>query len=657
MKTLIYIAPHLSTGGLPQYLAKKVELLKNEYNLYVIEYEDVTGGVLVVQKNKIKELIGDRLITIPWGGDKNILIDKINELKPDYLHLEEMPEYFMSDEIASKIYTPNRSYKIFETSHDSSFNIENKRFIPDKFILVSKYQVSMLSGLGVSSEVVEYPIEYKNRPDRTEALVKLGLDPEYKHVLHVGLFTPRKNQAEFFEYARSLENEKIIFHSVGNTADNFSYYWEPLLTNKPNNIIVHGERNDVDNFYSAMDLFLFTSRGTVNDKETMPLVIREAISWKIPTLIYDLPVYENYFDNFDGVSYLDFDNFENNKEKILSKLFTNVDKKPIIVISTYPNSQHIINLTKESINAVKKQGYEVILVSHYPVDSELQNIVDYHIFDKNNILTHHDFYSNAWQTSDEVEMNMNIRTENNHLYHGPAVYTNYYNGILFAKNLGYDNVICFNYDMVLTDPNVINYFIDGLRSNKAVYNHFNASEGKSLRTVIFGTNTDFFWGNFRLIKTENDYKTWQNDIGSESNGLENMFYHNLKNKLQYVKLITNEEYDGLLKECKTDMCSMVEYFNVLPVKNYENIFAIWLSTSNLEDDRNFTIIVNKNDKRIDQIDINIKTSQYHYKTYLFTPDDKYTITLNQNGVFKKEIIMDSNYFNNKLKENGLLTIK
>jgi glycosyltransferase involved in cell wall biosynthesis len=657
MKKILYIAPHLSTGGLPQYLTKKIELLKNEYDVYVIEYEDVTGGVLVVQKNKIKELIGANLITIPWGGDKNIVVDKIKELKPDFVHLEEMPEYFMSDEIASKIYVDNRSYKIFETSHDSSFDINNKRFIPDKFILVSKYQVNMLSGLGVSSDVVEYPIEYRERPDRYEALSKLGLDPEYKHVLHVGLFTPRKNQAEFFEYARSLENEKIIFHSVGNMADNFKYYWEPMMENKPKNVIVHGERNDVDNFYSAMDLFLFTSRGTVNDKETMPLVIREAISWKIPTLIYNLTVYENYFDKFETVSYLNFDDFDSNKEKILSKLNTNENKKPIIVISTYPNSQHVIDLTKESITSVKNQGYDVILVSHAPVSEELQNMVDYYVFDKKNILTYHDFYSKAWQQSDEVEMIMNIKTEGNHLYHGPAVYTNYHNGISLANNLGYKNVICFNYDMVITDDNVIKYFNTHLASNKAVYNHFTASEGKSLRTVIFATNTDFFLSNFRTIKTETEYTQWQSDIESESNGLENMFYHNLKNNLQHVKLIDNHEYDELLKTCKTDICSMVEYFNVLPVKNYDNVFSIWLSTSNLVDNRNFTILVEKNNKKIDEIIIDIKTSQYRYKTYLFTPGDKYNIVLNQNGLLKKTIVIDDDYFNNKLKENGLLTIK
>jgi hypothetical protein len=136
-----------------------------------------------------------------------------------------------------------------------------------------------------------------------------------------------------------------------------------------------------------------------------------------------------------------------------------------------------------------------------------------------------------------------------------------------------------------------------------------------------------------------------------------MFYHNLKEKLQNLKLITNDEYDSLLKNCKTDICSMVEYFNVLPVKDYDNVFAVWLSTSNLEDNRNFTIFVEKNGKIVDEVNVDIKTAQYQYKTYLFTPGDEYSVVLNQNGVFKKAIEIDENYFNNKLKENGLLTIK
>ena len=32
MKKILFLAPHLSTGGLPQYLTKKIELIKNEFD-------------------------------------------------------------------------------------------------------------------------------------------------------------------------------------------------------------------------------------------------------------------------------------------------------------------------------------------------------------------------------------------------------------------------------------------------------------------------------------------------------------------------------------------------------------------------------------------------------------------------------------------------
>lgn len=331
MKKIIFIAPHLSTGGLPQYLLKKVQTLLNDYEIHLIEYSDVTGGVLVVQRNQLREIIPqERFYTI--GSNKNEIIEIINRIDPYLIHLEEMPEYFMDYEIAEKIYIPNRKYKIFETSHDSSFDTNNKKFFPDKFLLVSDYQIDMLRDLNIPSIVVEYPIEYKNRIPKDEALKILGLDSSYKHVINVGLFTPRKNQKEIFEYAKNLKDYKIKFHFVGNQADNFKFYWEPLLKDAPENCVIWGERLDVETFYSAADLFLFTSRGFSSDKETSPLVIKEAIGYRVPSLIYDLPVYKGMYRKYNNINYLS----ENggNEEKILNILGIkkNIETDPDIIL-------------------------------------------------------------------------------------------------------------------------------------------------------------------------------------------------------------------------------------------------------------------------------------------------------------------------------------
>ena len=198
MKKILFLAPHLSTGGLPQYLTKKIELIKNEFDVYLIEWVDCTGGRLVVTKNKILDLV-DKNNFFTLGEDKTELFNIIEKIQPDIIHLEEIPEYFMEDEIARKVYDVSRDYFIVETSHDSSMNTDNKLFFPDKFMFVSNWQIEQYKDIDVPKVLVEYPIEYIDRPNREEALAKLDLDPSKKHILHIGLFTPRKNQKEFFQ--------------------------------------------------------------------------------------------------------------------------------------------------------------------------------------------------------------------------------------------------------------------------------------------------------------------------------------------------------------------------------------------------------------------------------------------------------------------------
>jgi FkbM family methyltransferase len=329
-KKVIYIAPHLSTGGMPQYLYKEMELLQNDFDIYCIEWGDVTGGVLVVQRNKIKNLLGNRLLTL--GENKWELFDMIKRIQPDVVHLQEIPELFMPHDIAKILYDKNRPYTIIETSHDSSTDPNQKRHFPDKFLFVSQYQLDLYKGLGIPSDVVEYPIEFFQRTKtKEEAQRFLGMDPNLKHVVNVGLFTPRKNQAEIVEYAKALKDYPIQFHFIGNHADNFRYYWEPIMKDFPSNCKWWNERTDVENFYQAADLFLFTSRGNNTDKETMPLVIREAISWQVPSLIYNLTVYQNYFDKYNNISYLDDTSNQQNESKILEKLeLTKIYKKNMV---------------------------------------------------------------------------------------------------------------------------------------------------------------------------------------------------------------------------------------------------------------------------------------------------------------------------------------
>ena len=659
MQKLLFIAPHLSTGGLPQYLTKKIELLKDIYEIYLVEWADVTGGQLIVTRNKILKLVNtDKFFTL--GENKMELINIINRVQPDIVHTEEIPEFYMDFEVASALYKTDRKYILIETSHDSSFDTTQKKFFPDKFMFVSNWQIEQYKDINIPSVLVEYPIEYTKRPDREEALRNLQLDPAKKHILHVGLYTSRKNQAEFFEYARSMPEYE--FHSLGNRADNFKWYWEPLAQDTPPNLTWWNERTDVDAFYQAMDLFLFTSRGSVNDKETMPLVIREAISYQIPTLIYNLEVYQNYFDKFDIVNYLEFDSFENNcnliKKIIEDNNKINIEQEAII-ISTYPIQQSVIDSTKECIESYKQTGRKIILTSHVPIPLELQELVDYCIFDKNNLLTKHDFYYHCWVDYGHFKVNTILQGEDNDIYHGPAVYTNYYNAASLAKNLGIKKLYFTNYDYILSNPEFINDISIKLNKKKAFVDEREYPEGIVSSTFFMGIQTDLFFNTHEFISTSQEYDNLKNKVGSLSNGYENIFHFTLQPFKNQIHIETAENWDKLIQEnFKHNNFSRVEYTTVLPT-NVDNCFAIFYQNSNEVDSRILIVDAFENNQEVFTETININNKFAWYRLYQFggqevTVNFSFYDSHDNKFLTKKTIIINQDYIDNKIQSNGFL---
>jgi glycosyltransferase involved in cell wall biosynthesis len=662
MDKLLYVAPHLSTGGLPQYLTKKIELLKNNFEIYLVEWSDCTGGVLVVTRNKIVKLVDkDKFFTL--GENKQELIDIINQVKPDIIHLEEIPEFFMDFDIANQIYTEDRTYKIVETSHDSSYDTTQKKFYPDKFMFVSQWQINQYNDIDIPKVLVEYPIKYIERPDRQEALQKLGLDPDKKHILHIGLFTPRKNQAEFFAYAKALPQYE--FHCVGNQADNFKHYWEPLMNDKPDNLTWWNERTDVDAFYQAMDLFLFTSRGTNNDKETMPLVIREAVSYQIPILIHNLPVYLNYWDDYN-VNYLDTTDFSYNLSLIESSLnssnYINVEEEAF-VISTYPILNSVTKTTIECVEALKQTGRKIILTSHLPIPLELQELVDYCVYDKNNLLTKHTFYNYTWFDYGTWKVGLWLTGENNNVYHGPSVYTNYYNGAALAEKLGIKKIYFLNYDYHLKNTSYIDDVSLILNQKKAYAGIKEEQEGETVITYFLASDPKFYLNHFPQIQSAQEYDSLMDEWGSESNGLENLTYcifQKSKNQIYW------EKQDAFFKLIEDNFehkdYSRVEYFSIISVKDNPEQFAVFLNVSNSTDNRDIEIAVYEDDNMLFDETVKVTHKISWFRQVTFNPEKTYKVyyaafdRYNQALVEEKKIIIDKEYFENQLPKNGYLTL-
>ncbi len=300
---ILFYAAHLSTGGMPAFLLKRIKsLISNpEFELFVVEHSNISD-IYTVQKDQIKSLIKpENFFTL--GEDKTQLLNIIRDNQIDIIHSDEILEGFdgydkISDYVLDELYSKNRTWKIVETCHNVWFDPNtSKIYDPDGYAFVTPWHMNTFSKMNSYKEVIQYPIENKvpTLEEKMEAKIKLGLDPNKKHVINVGLWTSGKNQKEGVEIARLLEktNPEIEFNFIGNQADNFQEYWQPIMENLPTNVRVWGERLDVDEFLKAADAFMFNSTWECN-----PLVLREAISHGLKILSRNLQQYMNIYDPY-----------------------------------------------------------------------------------------------------------------------------------------------------------------------------------------------------------------------------------------------------------------------------------------------------------------------------------------------------------------------
>jgi autotransporter strand-loop-strand O-heptosyltransferase len=314
---ILYIASHLSTGGMPELLLTRIKSLKliSNVDVWVVEY--ATYSVKhISQRSEIQHILGSKFISL--GGiseNTNTTYDKYTELRKliesekfDIIHFDDIPDTYDSInkihmELLEFVYkSENKHWKVVETSHTSTFNGNlNKRWIPDAFMHCSSYSENELFSEfngKIPTTTVEYPIYERT----SESHRPIEFETDKFNIINVGIWTPDKNQRESVEIARYINDiphhkDRYIFHFIGPLADNFSHYWQPILDNLPSNVRVWNSQSDMDRFYKWADIVVFNSTNELN-----PIVLKEAVSFKKPILMRNLSVYNNVYNQY--ASYL-----------------------------------------------------------------------------------------------------------------------------------------------------------------------------------------------------------------------------------------------------------------------------------------------------------------------------------------------------------------
>ena len=190
----------------------------------------------------------------------------------------------------------------------------------DAIITPTPYAKKLLQSYGIKKPI--YPLSngidlnyYKSvEGDRAIFRKKYGYQPKDKVIMSAGLWIQRKGILDFIKLAEELPQYRFIWFGESDLRT-VPPNIRKGIQQKPSNLIFAGyvDRESLRQAYAGSDLFFFPSY-----EETEGIVVLEALAMKIPVLVRDIPVYEDWL--FDGVNVYKGNHNEDFKKKIIKIL-------------------------------------------------------------------------------------------------------------------------------------------------------------------------------------------------------------------------------------------------------------------------------------------------------------------------------------------------
>lgn len=184
----------------------------------------------------------------------------------------------------------------------------------------------------------------------------------------------------------------------------------------------------------------------------------------------------------------------------------------IFVIDSWPDNEAKENDLLNCIKRLKVYNIPILLSGHYPIKPEIQKMVDYYLYDKNNPRLMKEQFKSYMVNSVRWSDMEDTRVENTHeFHHDYAIWETMRNSFNFCKYLGKKYIHFMEYDNL---PDVYQYrqaFIENIRRFDAVlYEYHEKSSIDShldpyIGTYIFSIRTDIAIKVIDLIKTKEEF--------------------------------------------------------------------------------------------------------------------------------------------------------
>jgi len=204
--------------------------------------------------------------------------------------------------------------------------------------------------------------------------------------------------------------------------------------------------------------------------------------------------------------------------------------KEIFVIGAWPDTKEKLKILFNKINFLKEKNFPICLVTHYPVPLEVQELVDYYIYEKENILSD-DWKLTFWRIIDnDIHQEMDSKVK----YHGIACLMNIRNAIdLLTAKEKYQTIHYVEYDLEYDFDRYMKIFNNNNNDDKlAVFVHY---QDEKYRTDLFSCDMKWYnsiiprcqtWNEYERVAPHTNYilEYWFSDIVNNNINSENIIF-------------------------------------------------------------------------------------------------------------------------------------
>lgn len=123
--------------------------------------------------------------------------------------------------------------------------------------------------------------------------------------------------------------------------------------------------------------------------------------------------------------------------------------KKIFIISCYPSTEKQLKILSDCIDILKKTDFKILVVSHKSISTEIQDKIDYYIYDKDNSFLPKEISPFTYNHNESFDVRVNYPG------HSLCITRNMFNSIKFVNNYEFDFFYFMEFDCLFSDSDLV----------------------------------------------------------------------------------------------------------------------------------------------------------------------------------------------------------